>query len=294
MRNSQARTYLHEVDRELTGLSRADRAVVLDELEAAVSGLADREEIVAAFGEPSEYAATVRGVFADEGIGTRPQRRVFGVPVEFRGLWNRQVRARIWDPGNPRLLVPRLFGIGWSLNMGAVAVRLGFIRADDCDDEVLDAVPEAVTRAAQAAPAVLTAVQWLVLAASWHRLPRTLATSFGPSGRARDTGPRWIVLVPPLGAAAAAGWSLAVDPDDGTDRLLRPAMAMWVASLTAGSTLASVLDGCARARGHSSRAGLAVPASILAGGALMLAGLVLPVRAGLAASWARARQSAQH
>lgn len=293
MRNSQVKTYLREVGRELTGLSRADRAVVLDELEAAMSGLTNRAEIVTALGEPAEYAATVRGVFADEGIPGRPQRRLFGVPVEFRGLWNRQVRARIWDPGNPQLLVPRLFGIGWALNMGAIAVRLGLVRADDCDDDVLDAIPEVVTRAVQAVPVVLTAAQWLLLASCWHRLPRTLATSFGLTGRARGSSPRWVMLVPPLGSAAAVAWSWAADPGDGTDRLLRPAMAMWLATLAAGSTLASVFDGVARARGHSSRAGLVVPASILVGSTLMLAGLVLPVRAGLDVSWADARQSAQ-
>lgn len=288
MRNTQTRDYLREVGGGLTGLSRADRAVLLDELDAALAGMTHREEIVAAFGEPQAYAATVMGIFADEGIAGHPQRRVLGIPVEFRGLWNRQVRSRIWDPGNPQLLVPRLFGAGWSLNMGSLAVHLGLIRADDCDDEVLDAIPESVTGAARALPVVLTAAQLLALAACWHRLPQRVATGFGATGRVRSTGPRWVLWLAPLGATAATCWSFGADPDDGTDRLLRPAIAAWLATLCAGTTLASLLEGVGRQE-RGSRAGLAVPAGVLAAGTLLLGGLALPVRAGLRASWRHAR-----
>lgn len=35
------------------------------------------------------------------------------------GIWR-----SVWDPGNPHLLVPRSFGVGWRLNLAEVEARL--------------------------------------------------------------------------------------------------------------------------------------------------------------------------
>ncbi|MDY5839286.1 MAG: DUF5808 domain-containing protein [Corynebacterium camporealensis] len=42
--------------------------------------------------------------------------------------WKRELSLRSFEPENPKLFVPRRFGIGWDLNFGAVAAKLGIIR----------------------------------------------------------------------------------------------------------------------------------------------------------------------
>ncbi|QQS00568.1 MAG: hypothetical protein IPK37_17375 [Austwickia sp.] len=107
-----------------------------------------------------------------------------------------RVRARVWDPTNPALLVPRLVGGGWTVNLGALAVRLGLLRPDDYDADVLPHIPRAATGAAHAVPVVLATGTCAALAASWRRLPDRVPTSWsatdGSSGRAHEPGwRRW-------------------------------------------------------------------------------------------------------
>jgi hypothetical protein len=35
-----------------------------------------------------------------------------------------RVRERIWAPGDPHLLTPQVFGVGWTVNVGRVASLL--------------------------------------------------------------------------------------------------------------------------------------------------------------------------
>jgi len=45
--------------------------------------------------------------------------RVGGVvPYDFRRPTRRRVKARWWNPDDPRVLTPRAFGVGWDLNVG--------------------------------------------------------------------------------------------------------------------------------------------------------------------------------
>ena len=62
----------------------------------------------------------------DDGV-----RRLFGIPVGAPWGSGSRIALRGFEPENPHLLVPRAVGIGWDLNLGAVAVRLGLIRPDD-------------------------------------------------------------------------------------------------------------------------------------------------------------------
>ncbi|MDQ3811156.1 MAG: DUF5808 domain-containing protein [Chloroflexota bacterium] len=49
------------------------------------------------------------------------QGQLFGrVPYDLRPPTPRRLLATIWDPSNPRLLVPTAFGVGWGVNLGAV------------------------------------------------------------------------------------------------------------------------------------------------------------------------------
>ena len=50
--------------------------------------------------------------------------RVLGcVPYDLRPVTLHRVRVALWSPEDPRLLLPRAFGVGWSPNVGRL-VRL--------------------------------------------------------------------------------------------------------------------------------------------------------------------------
>lgn len=43
--------------------------------------------------------------------------RVLGVPYDFRPPTLSRLRARWWNPDDPRVFTPRTFGVGWDLNI---------------------------------------------------------------------------------------------------------------------------------------------------------------------------------
>jgi len=57
--------------------------------------------------------------------GIQPHGSFLGVPYELRPPTMERVRASLWDPGDPRILTPTIFGWGFSVNFGAIARRLG-------------------------------------------------------------------------------------------------------------------------------------------------------------------------
>lgn len=42
---------------------------------------------------------------------------ILGVPYDFRPLTFVRIRERWWNPEDPRLLTPHIFGVGWSVNL---------------------------------------------------------------------------------------------------------------------------------------------------------------------------------
>jgi hypothetical protein len=46
---------------------------------------------------------------------------VGGVPYDFRAPTADSIRQKLWDPANPKLVGPPLFGVGWSLNFARLA-----------------------------------------------------------------------------------------------------------------------------------------------------------------------------
>jgi hypothetical protein len=46
---------------------------------------------------------------------------VAGVPYDFRPPTAEKLRRSVWDPDNPKLVVPHAFGVGWSVNLARVA-----------------------------------------------------------------------------------------------------------------------------------------------------------------------------
>ena len=50
------------------------------------------------------------------------------VPYDFRMPTVERARSRWWNPDEPRLFVPQVFGLGWTIN---VARLIGFVRGTD-------------------------------------------------------------------------------------------------------------------------------------------------------------------
>jgi hypothetical protein len=42
---------------------------------------------------------------------------VFGIPYDFRFPTAGRIRRAWWNPADPRLFVPRAFGVGWDVNL---------------------------------------------------------------------------------------------------------------------------------------------------------------------------------
>ncbi|OKL47026.1 hypothetical protein BSR28_06320 [Boudabousia liubingyangii] len=80
--------------------------------------------------------------------------RVAGLPVS--DVWRGDTEALLdgFEPENPSLLVPRKYGLGWSLNVGAVAVKAGWIRPDDSLPDLADHVPVSLRKAISVAPLI--------------------------------------------------------------------------------------------------------------------------------------------
>jgi hypothetical protein len=51
------------------------------------------------------------------------------VPYDFRAPSPRRLVRRSWAPEDPRIIVPRAFGVGWGLNFAAVVKQLKRYRA---------------------------------------------------------------------------------------------------------------------------------------------------------------------
>ncbi|WP_299046514.1 DUF5808 domain-containing protein [uncultured Actinomyces sp.] len=240
----------------------------LAELDASLRETADSQgyqTALAAYGPAADYAAALRGSGAADDQADRPGerplvRRVLGVPTALstRGLVHRA--ARSFSPADP-LLVPRAYGIGWDVNLGALAVRAGLAHPDDLDDD-LDLAPAQMT-ALSLVPALLALG---VAATGTHWAPR--GPRQGRAGRAPagGRGPA-VALLPPALAAAALG---AVDVLGGASLPQRLGHAVTSVLLT-GVGVAGALQRRPGARSaRLTQAGVVAAAGALAGGAAVL------------------------
>ncbi|AGF71216.1 DUF5808 domain-containing protein [Corynebacterium halotolerans] len=282
--------YLSALRRQLgghTSLSATEITDTLDEHRDLITELAATgADLGDELGDPQSYAEATAAEFdtMDEGPDTaeKSQGSLGGVPFDFRGFRSRGARRRIWAPQDPRIFQPHLFGLGWSINLGAVAVRLGLIRPDDIDADVVAAIPTPVMEAARAVPAILTAAAALTLAAGWRELPTTVPLNFTLGGEPRGRRyPKAVTLALP---AAGAGLSaLPYLPSTRADRedALRAAS---VGALIGAGTLGTAASLVAGARGHR-RPGLFSTAALGLGIAASVGVLIGPFWAGLGRVW---------
>lgn len=174
-----------------------------------------------------------------------------------------RIAATWWNPADERLLVPRAVGLGWDLNFGAVAVRLGVIEPD-AETEPFASTPARAFATAAAVPAALAAAAVLHYAVRGRNLPDRLPAHWNAAG-APD---RWTPK-----RTAMAAWA-ARSGRPGPERAGLIAGATLFASISATTTVA-------RSLGDGRRAWLG-PAMAASGPLAVGAVLVWLARAGRA------------
>jgi Family of unknown function (DUF5808) len=65
----------------------------------------------------------------DDQAGPEPQGRFAGLPYDFRRLSASRIRARMWNPGDPRVLTPKAFGWGLDVNLYWLLHPVRLVRA---------------------------------------------------------------------------------------------------------------------------------------------------------------------
>lgn len=250
------RSYEDQVAAALEDLPVDVRTAALDDLRAALLDGATEADL----GSPSDYAAHVLDAFAKSTDPADGQGDVFGVPYETRGATDAAVRSRIWAPADPRILVPRMFGLGWAVNLGAVAVRLGLLRPDDWDDESLDLVDPRVLSALRCAP-VVWALAAAVISVRTMRRGQPVPINWGRHGRPDAWSGPSAALLPAAIAAGFAVWGTRTTTGD--DRMIRPALGAAGASLACANAVLTSMSAKDPNRDVPVPALLAVAATVL-------------------------------
>ena len=292
--NHTIESYLAVVRTDLARLSARDRDEALAELESLVRADAARvgeTAALVALGSPDEYAAQVlealRGVRGEAEGEPRPQGRVLGMPYDFRGATVDRLSNRIWNPADPRVFMPRTFGLGWTFNFGAIAVKLGLIRPDDLGEDSYDRVPSSGLTVALAIPVALALAAIVIVALSWRGLPAEVPVHWNALGAPDDWGPKGLALgallaiaVVPLAFSYAR---LLTRGASARSRLLTAAAYGVVTSLALGIISMTVADADGGSSGSYAWLGLI--------GALAVPFLMLyvPMRLGLRAEWRQSR-----
>jgi len=58
-----------------------------------------------------------------------------GIPYDLRPPTYDRIKQRYWNPDDPHLFTPRIFGWGWAINLYALVKRLGWLHQRDSKDE---------------------------------------------------------------------------------------------------------------------------------------------------------------
>ncbi|MHB1135755.1 MAG: DUF1648 domain-containing protein [Coriobacteriia bacterium] len=283
--------YLAEVRAHLTQLGASERDEALTELESLLRADAERSgeaAAVDAVGDAPTYAAGILEALRENDTADLdgrpiPQGHVLGMPYDFRGASVERISSRVWNPADPRIFMPRMFGLGWTINLGAIAVKLGLIRPDDVADESYDRIPAPVVTAVVALPAILVLVAVAVLLVAWPTLPAELPIHWGVSGQADDWAPRaWVIGLLLIFALLPPALSYPKILKRGTparSRLLAAAGLGMAAILVLGIALVTIADANGGASGDWV---LLVVLGMFAVPFLML---YVPLHLGLRAEW---------
>lgn len=250
------------------------RKVVLAENGSLLAELTDLE---AELGSPEQYAAAIIAELEADVISPNDSRWVIaGIPVDLSGLFRPEAYQRIFDPSDNRILLPRLFGLGWTVNLGAIAVKCGLIRADDLDADVVAAIPPEVKQGLTVVPYALTTANLLLLVRHWRDLPEKVHSNWTLGGKPRGNPSPKKLLIPFLifnSCGAMIATRKRTEP-------IGAAVGTALASITLGQTWAVI-----NASRGKNRPGVAVIAGIAAGGIAAATMILLPIQTGLHRVW---------
>lgn len=204
--------------------------------------------------EPGATAADVTALAATVGEAIEPEApargRLRGVPIDLTPPTAERVAHTWWNPRDERIFVPRVFGLGWAVNMGAVAVKLGVIEPD-AEDEQFESTPATAFRRALVVPTVLSAAVVAHYALRGRELPARLPGQADVAGRVGSWTSKPIAAATDIAVAvvptAWAAWTVGRG-GTGARAAGSLATATGAASVAAGLTLwrAAALDGRAR------------------------------------------------
>lgn len=285
--------FLAAVRRELRGVPAEERDEAVAALESLLRDDALRRgerDAVAALGDPAVYARQVRqalGHEQDTAVDpSEPQGRLLGMPYDFRGATADRIAARIWNPADPRIFTPRMFGVGWAVNLGALAVKLRLMRPDDLGDELFDRIPERAVTGALAVPALLATANAVLMAISWRALPAEVPVHWNALGQPDNWAPKALALgglfVLSVLPVAITAVRLVLRRSGKRERVLAAAALGLIALLGLGLMAFTVNDADGGATGGY------IWMVIIAGIALSFLLLYVPSRLGLRAEWREA------
>lgn len=128
--------------------------------------------------------------------------RLTGIDARIASTW--------WSPADERLFLPRVLGLGWDLNFGALAVRLGLIEPD-AEAVPFTSTPDAAFRAAAGLPIALAAATALHYLVRGRALPAMLPDHWDIAGSPDRWTQKGRAAAADLAAtiipAAVAGWA---------------------------------------------------------------------------------------
>jgi hypothetical protein len=193
------------------------RENVMEELAGGAGTPADVTRVLAKLGPPEALAAEYAGDTGDPGGARRPSDAdssrlhgtLLGMPYDVRVPSSGRIASRWWDPRDPRIFMPRVFGLGWDINFGALAVKLHLVRPDD-EDEPFATVPDSVVASTMAVPIALAVALLIMAAVSWAGLPHYVPAHWNAELRADQFWDRTLLVaflalmsLGPLGLAAS-------------------------------------------------------------------------------------------
>jgi len=187
-------------------------AHVRDRIEGTAGTAGDAARVLAELGEPESLAAAFAAADRDdpdEDSGLSLTGRVLGMPYDVRPPKSERYASRLWNPADHRISVPKALGIGWTINFGALAVRMRLVAPDD-EDAPFAAVPAWAVTATLVLPLAMVATMAVLTALRWQGLPASLPVHWSISGEADQyAGPASAIALPAVLAvvpAVAAVW----------------------------------------------------------------------------------------
>lgn len=206
--------YLQQVDAALDGIGGSDRRRVLrtlrDEFDQAgrMGGTPAIQRLIADLGDPAQVAES----FGDA-LTKDPHNGGFLRCSGYGARGPDGESCDLWRAGGAPALPPKAFGLGKSLNFGAIAAAVGLINPDDDDERAWGAAGTGGALALVGLSASAAAAQLVVVGATWARLPASVPTHWGLSGAPdREVATSWVItstLALALVCAARAGFAAA-------------------------------------------------------------------------------------